>query len=102
MSMANATLTITRKSGLNAMLRDAAILVDDQKVGVVGNGKSIEIPLAPGAHTICTRMDWMKSPPLQLTAVDGQRYSAELTLCNPFVMLLAILGMRPFMELRAL
>jgi hypothetical protein len=47
-------------------------------------------------------MDWMKSQPITLNAVAGQRYAAELTLCNPFVMLLAILGMRPFMELRAL
>ena len=36
--MTNATLTITRKSAYNAMLRDAAILVDEQKVAVVGNG----------------------------------------------------------------
>ncbi len=100
--MTNATLTITRKSGLNAMLRDAAVLVDDQKVGVVGNGKSIEISIAPGQHTIFTRIDWLKSKPLELTAEAGQRYNAELTLCNPFLMLPAIVGMRPFMELRAL
>lgn len=100
--MTNATLTITRKSSYNAVLRDAAVLVDDQKVGVVGNGKSIEIPIGPGRHTICTRMDWMKSAPLELNAVAGQRYAAELSLCNPFVMLFAILGMRPFMVLRAL
>jgi hypothetical protein len=102
MDMTNATLTITRKSAFSAMLREAAILVDDQKVGVVGNGKSIEVSIAPGQHAIQTRMDWMQSPPLELNAVAGQRYSAELTLCNPLVMLLAILGMRPFMELRAL
>ncbi|MEZ5970948.1 MAG: hypothetical protein R3C31_03990 [Hyphomonadaceae bacterium] len=100
--MTNATLTITRKSSFTAMLRDAAILVDEQRVAVVGNDKSVEIQIAPGSHAIRTRMDWMKSEPLQLDAVAGQRYAAELTLCNPFVMLLAIFGMRPFMELRAL
>jgi len=100
--MTNATLTITRKSNMNAMLRDAAVLVDDQKVGVVGNGKSIELSIAPGKHTISTRIDWLKSTPLELTAVEGQRYSAELTLCNPFLALFAVLGMRPYMELRAL
>lgn len=100
--MTNATLTISRKSGYNGMLRDAAILVDGVKVGAVGNGKSVEVQIAPGAHTIQTRMDWIKSEPLQLTAVAGQRYSAELTLCSAFVMLFAILGMTKFMELRAL
>lgn len=100
--MTNATLTITRKSAYNGMLRDAAILVDGQKVAVVGNGKSVEIQIAPGMHAIQTRMDWITSKPLELNAVAGQRYAAELQLCNAFVMLFAILGMRPFMELRAL
>lgn len=100
--MTNATLTITRKSGYNGMLRDAAVLVDGQKVGAVGNGKSIEISIAPGQHAISTRMDWMTSEPLVLDAAAGGRYGAELTLCNAFAMLPAIFGMTKFMELRAL
>lgn len=100
--MTNATLTITRLSGYNAMLRDAAVLVDGQKVGVVGNGKSIEVSVTPGQHTITTRMDWMTSAPLVLDATPGMRYAAELKLCNAFAMLPAILGMTKFMELRAL
>jgi len=100
--MTNATLTITRKSGYNGMLRDAAVLVDGQKVGAVGNGKSIEIAVAPGQHTIKTRMDWMTSEPLVLDAAPGTRYAAELKLCSAFAMLPAILGLGKFMELRAL
>lgn len=100
--MTNATLTITRKSGYNGMLREAAVLVDGQKVGVVGNGKSIELSIAPGQHAITTRMDWMTSEPLMLDAAPGGRYSAELSLCSAFAMLFAILGMTKFMELRAL
>lgn len=97
----NATLTITRKAGFNAMLRDAAVLVEEQKVGVVGNGKSIEITIAPGQHAVRTRMDWVKSAPLVITAVAGGRYSAELTLCNPFMVFFAVLGLHPYMKLHA-
>lgn len=99
--MTDATLIITRKFGYNAMLRDAAVLVDEQKVGVVGNGKSIEISIPAGQHSISTRMDWMKSDPIVLAAVPGGRYTAELKLCNAFAMLFAILGMGKFMELRS-
>ena len=99
--MTNATLTITRKSSFNAVLREAAILVDEQKVGVVGNGKSIEVSIAPGQHTIRARMDWLKCKPLELTAFADERYRAELTLCNPFLALFAIIGLVPYMELRA-
>lgn len=100
--MGNATLVITRKSGFNAMLRDAAILVDEQKVGVVGNGKTIEVLIAPGQHIVQARMGWLKSPPLELVAVADGRYSTELSLCNSFATLFAILGLTPYMELRAL
>jgi len=99
--MSNATLVITRKGSFNAVLRDAAILVDDQKVGVVGNGKTIEVSIAPGRLSVRARMDWLKSKPIELTAVAGGRYSVELSMCNPFLALFAILGLTPYMALRA-
>lgn len=100
--MSNSTLTITRKSGFNAAFRDVAILVDDEKVGVVGNGKSLEVAIAPGRHAIRARMDWIKSKPLEITVPSGGGSTVELTLCNPMLALFATLGITPYMKLRAL
>ena len=44
------TVTGSLETTSGTMLREAAVLVDGQKVGVVGNGKSIELSITPGQH----------------------------------------------------
>lgn len=94
-----ARLVIQRKGQFNAALRDCAILIDGEKVGVVGNGKTFEVDVTPGVHNVQSRMDWVKSKPLDVN-VGANGATLELSLCNAFLNTIAILGIVPFMKFR--
>lgn len=95
-------LIIERKGQYNGALREAAILIDGQKVGVVGSGKTFETDLGPGRHVIVARMDWLTSPPIEVEAPSGGQVRVELSLCSAWIAFLALFGIVPYLRMRAL
>jgi len=94
-----ATLTITRRKTYNASLRNAAILIDGQKVGEVGNGGTVTVDVPDGDHELRTRIDWYNSRPLAFTAVPGGALAAEVRFCPAWKSLFGILGLTPYVWL---
>lgn len=95
-----AKLVIERKEQFNAILRSAAILVDGKKVGVVGNGRRLEVEVEPGVHSVQSRMDWLTSAPIEVNVNSGAVARVELSLCTPLLAILAIVGLARYMEMR--
>jgi len=93
-----AKLVIVRKEQFNAMLRSAAILVDGKKVGVVGNGRTLEV--TPGTHSVQSRMDWLTSRPIDVTVSDGPASNVEVSVCTALEAIFALLGMGRYLEMR--
>ena len=75
------TLIIRRA---NAALQDAArnyiVLVDDQNVGRVANGAEVQIALEPGKHFVQLKLDWCRSPVMEIDAKMGAQVLLE---CGP-------------------
>ncbi|MCW2541892.1 MAG: hypothetical protein JWN95_3617 [Frankiales bacterium] len=57
------------KAGVGAKIE---VTVDGQVAMALKPGKSGEVKLAPGEHTVQATMDWLKSPALTVTVVKGQ------------------------------
>lgn len=95
-------LIVERKGQYNGALRDAAILIDDKKVGVVGNGKTFEAELSPGRHVLRARMDWIRSPPINIEALADSDVRVGLSLCPAWLALFALLGLIPYLRARQL
>lgn len=71
-------LTVHRKKGPYAMFRKMQLWVDDEKVGEVGNGDSLELVVPDSAKTLIGKMDWGKTPECDLTQVaHGSTISLE-------------------------
>lgn len=51
-------------------LRAYTLLIDGEPKAAIRQGKTVEIELAPGPHTIRMKIDWATSPEL---VVDGSR-----------------------------
>jgi hypothetical protein len=78
----DAMIEIRRGSHLTGSARNVAILVDGDKVGEVGNGKSLVFRVAPGQREIVARFDYIKSAPFAVDAQPGRVRVVELGLPN--------------------
>ena len=58
-----ATLTIQRDRGWADKLRKYRILVDDQEIGQIGQGETLQTQLDDGPHVIQAKIDWCGSHP---------------------------------------
>ena len=67
-----AKLIIERSSEWANRVRDIGIYVDETKLGVIGNGKIIEFDIAPGTHTIYSKIDGLTSIPLTFEIGDDR------------------------------
>ena len=61
-------------------LRAYRILVDGQERGKVSRGESLELAVEPGAHVVQARIDWCRSPILEVNLTAGERADIE---CRP-------------------
>ena len=75
-------IEIRRGNHLTGSARNVAILVDGDKVGEVGNGKSLVFRVAPGQRVIAVRFDYTKSAPFAVDAQPGRVRVVELGLPN--------------------
>jgi hypothetical protein len=66
-----ATLRVRRVRNSWALLRRLVVLVDGEKAGMIRPGKTATIEVAAGIHSVAVRMDWVQSPAVEATCVDG-------------------------------
>ena len=53
------------------IIRSYRILLDDQLVARVRNGRTVELDVPPGHHRVQARIDWSGSPVIQVEAKSG-------------------------------
>jgi len=66
-----AYLHVRRGNESYAAGRKLKVLVDDQEVGAVSMNETVRLTVEPGDHLIHVKMDWVRSPPLTVTAAEG-------------------------------
>ncbi len=69
-----------RVKGWQDKLRAYAIVIDGKSIGEIKDGSEVEVPVSPGIHTIQLRIDWCKSPELEVHVSEG---GMEIVDCGP-------------------
>ena len=77
-----AMIEIRRGNHLTGGARNVAILIDGEKAGEVGNGKTIVLRVEPGRREIMARVDYIKSAPFAVDAQAGRVRVLELAMPN--------------------
>lgn len=65
------TLHLTREPDTGGILRRMTFYVDGLAVARLRRGQSADIEAVVGVHTVEVRMDWLRSEPLTVEAVNG-------------------------------
>jgi hypothetical protein len=74
----NASVVVSRPvSGIFAFRR-LTIRVDDGVVARLFRGRSARVEVEPGHHTIQARLDWAKSPPIEVGVEAGAEVVVEV------------------------
>ena len=60
--------------------RDYRIVVDGRTVGRVANGAEVRVALTPGAHQVRMKIDWCRSPDLDVVVGEGEEIRLD---CGP-------------------
>lgn len=84
---------LERESAFNDRWRRYTIVVDGQKVGKIGDGDVIEIPVDPGSHSLRLRISWTGSPTQDFSIAEGEtvRFQCRSLEFDPVGMLLSVL-----------
>lgn len=77
-----AMIEIRRGNHATGSARNIAILIDGEKVGEVGNGKTIALRVTPGVREVSARIDYIKSAPFTVDAQTGRVRVVELAMPN--------------------
>jgi hypothetical protein len=72
-------LIITRTSEWNNKARKFGIYLNNEKIGVVENGEKKEFEIEPGNHKINGKIDWCKSPKLELKISENETKKIEFS-----------------------
>ena len=62
------------------MLRRLRVLVDGETVAKLWPGQSADLPLLPGHHGVQGRMDWLRSPVVEVQMIAGATVDVEVSL----------------------
>lgn len=63
-------IRITRKYAMMDLFRAYKILLDDEEVGRIKNGKMLEIEVSPGTHLLQLKIDWCTSNQVEFKCRD--------------------------------
>ena len=89
------TIRLTREPrGWRAdRLRAYSVVVDSQAVGKIRRGQTLELPVAPGAHSVQIAIDWARSPALEVDVdlVPGETVDLR---CTPNAARPVLVGIR--------
>ena len=55
-----------------------AIDIDGKPSARVGHGKTVEVVVSPGQHSVRARMDWHTSPTLQVSVPAGETVNVRV------------------------
>lgn len=72
-------LRVHRQQDSAAIFRRMSIEVDGRLALRVGHGKTGELEIEPGRHTVQARMDWHSSPVLEVTVAEGDTASLQVS-----------------------
>jgi hypothetical protein len=64
-------LVLKRKWGWGDKFRAYHVIVDEQDVGSIREGKEVRFDLAPGSHEVYLKIDWSRSRTITIEANDG-------------------------------
>ena len=68
-----ALIVLTRdRRGRRDLLRSYLVMIDDAEVAKVRRGQRVELPVTPGHHEIFVKVDWCRSPKLDVDAQPGE------------------------------
>jgi hypothetical protein len=77
----NARIVLTReRGGWRDRFRGYAVMIDEKEVGKVRRGERHEFAVTPGHHRIFLKVDWCKSPTLE---VDAEPHDVIQMSCAP-------------------
>ena len=67
------TIRVTREPrGRRDRLRAYSVVVDSQAAGKLRRGQTLELPVAPGAHSVQIAIDWARSPAVDVDLFPGE------------------------------
>lgn len=66
------SLTLVRGTEQTNYLRNYAVIIDGNTVGVIAAGETKHFAPGPGPHTLQLRIDWCKTRPLPFEIVPGK------------------------------
>ena len=67
------TIRVTREPrGRRDRLRAYSVVVDSQAAGKLRRGQTLELPVAPGAHSVQIAIDWARSPAVDVDLAPGE------------------------------
>ena len=72
-------IRIVRRSGYSDALRSYKILINGAAVGSIARNSVLDLAVPSGPLTIEARIDWVRSPPLAVEAVPGQKIEIEVS-----------------------
>ncbi len=72
-------IKITRVNEKINAQRTIAIYLDEELVGTIANGRSEEMSITPGKHTLRARIDWCGSVNLPFELLEGERKEFTLS-----------------------
>jgi hypothetical protein len=73
------SLRITRGSGYADGIRRYRIVVNGQRVGLIGRNSVLDVTHSSGRLQIEARIDWCRSEPLTVDAKPGQNIQVEVS-----------------------
>lgn len=74
MSSGSATIHVERRAGgYTDRARAYTVLVDGAESGKIKHGESVDVPVSPGTHEVQMKIDWARSPALQVEVADGEQ-----------------------------
>jgi hypothetical protein len=69
----SATIVLIReRRGSRDIFRRYAVIVDDAQVAKVKRGQTLRLPVSPGRHEVYLRIDWCRSPSVDISASPGE------------------------------
>ncbi|HYZ79579.1 MAG TPA: hypothetical protein VE596_19630 [Gaiellaceae bacterium] len=84
------TIRLTRESrGWRDRLRAYSVVVDSEVVGKIRRGETIELSVAPGAHSVQVAIDWARSPAIDIDFAPGETVDLR---CAPNTAQPALIG----------
>lgn len=74
-----AKLIIKRTSEWVNRMRDIALYLDGEKIGVIGNGQTKEFDIDPGEHRLNSKIDWCGSETMIFNLTDSEIQVVKLS-----------------------